>query len=192
MKENKKTKKSLVTKSKLLQAVEKVLTEKGFTELKVMPICEASDVDKKLIYFHFGDLKGLHTKFILSRDFWQPKKEIPEELTSEVLIDYFTAIYEDNLQKQLLIWELNNLNETLKGVASKREELENQMIDKFIKQQDLPADVRPLLALLVGGFNYLSLRSAEKGDEFCGIDMHKTSDRDRIINTMKMLIDGVK
>ncbi|GGH09063.1 TetR/AcrR family transcriptional regulator [Sphingobacterium alkalisoli] len=194
--ENKKTKKSLITKSKLLGAVEKVLTEKGFTELKVQPICDASNVDKKLIYFHFGDLEGLLTEFLRRNDFWLSKMEVPKEMNKEtvkeVLTNQFSSIYESDLLKQLLIWELSEGNETLKKIARDREQIGNQMIADFIKQQDFKTDIPPLLALLVSGIYYLTIHSAINGSTFCGIDINTESDRERVLNTITGLIDQIK
>jgi AcrR family transcriptional regulator len=196
MTENKKTKKSLITKSKLLKAVETVLTDKGFTELKVVPICEASNVDKKLIYFHFGDLKGLHTEFLRRHDFWQSKTEIPEEMdkdtVKQIFTDQFASIYENDLLKRLLIWELSEENETLKKIAQERHDNTNKIVDEFVNQQDFNSDVPPLLALIVGGLHYLSIRSSEKGNTFYGIDVNKKSDRNRVVNTMRRLIKHLK
>ncbi|MBE8721382.1 TetR/AcrR family transcriptional regulator [Sphingobacterium pedocola] len=196
MTKNKKTQKSLITKSKLLNAVESVLINKGFTELKANPICEISNVDKKLIYFHFGDLKGLQTEYLLRNDFWQSQREVPEEITKgtvkDMLTDQFTSIYEKDLLKRLLIWELSEENETLKKIAQDRLENTNKMVDKFIDQQDVKMDASPLLALTIGGLYYLSIRSAEKGNTFYGIDINKKSDRKRMVNTITRLIKQIK
>lgn len=196
MTENKKTKKSLATKSKLLNAVETVLTNKGFTELKVAPICEVSNVDKKLIYFHFGDLNGLQTEFLRRQDFWQSKTEIPEEMNKEnikqILTDQFASMHENNLLKNLLIWELSEENETVKQVADNRQDKTNMIAEKFIRQNDFEMDVPPLLALIVGGLNYLSIRSSDIENPFYGIDMTKKSGRKKVVNTMRMLIENIK
>ncbi|MBE8722773.1 TetR/AcrR family transcriptional regulator [Sphingobacterium pedocola] len=194
--ENKKTQKSLITKSKLLSAVEKVLTEKGFTELKVLPICEASNVDKKLIYFHFGDLEGLLTEFLRRNDFWLSKLEIPNEMNKEavkdILTQQFSSIYDSDLLKQLLVWELSEGNETLKKIARDREDIGNKIIDDFIGQQDFKTDVPPLLALIVSGIYYLTIHSSTNGSTFCGIDMNTEADRTRVLNTIKGLIDQIE
>ncbi|TJZ62319.1 TetR/AcrR family transcriptional regulator [Sphingobacterium olei] len=196
MTENKKTKRSLITKSKLLNAVEKVLTDKGFTELKVVPICKAANVDKKLIYFHFGDLNGLQTEFLRRQDFWESKTEISEEMDKEtvkhILTNQFASIYENDLLKRLLIWELSEENETLKEIAQERHDNTNKIVDEFVNQQDFSSDVPPLLALVVGGLHYLSIRSSEKGNTFYGIDVNKKSDRNRVVNTMRRLIKHLK
>lgn len=194
--ENKKTKKSLITKSKLLNAVEKVLTEKGFTELKVLPICEASNVDKKLIYFHFGDLEGLLTEFLRSNDFWLSKTEVQKEMNKEtvkdILTQQFSSIYDSDLLKQLLIWELSKGNETLKKNARDREDIENKMIDDFINQQNFKTDIPPLLALIVSGIYYLTIHSSINGSTFCGIDINNEADRTRVLNTITGLIDRIE
>lgn len=194
--ENKKTKKSLITKSKLLNAVEKVLTEKGFTELKVLPICEASNVDKKLIYFHFGDLEGLLTEFLRRNDFWLSKMEVPNEMNKEtvkeILVQQFSSIHDSDLLKQLLIWELSEGNETLKKIAQDREAVGNKMIDDFMNQQNFKTDVPPLLALIVSGIYYLTIHSSINGSTFCGIDINTEADRIRVLKTITGLIDQIE
>jgi len=196
MTENKKTKKSLITKSKLLNAVETVLIDKGFTELTVNTICEASQVDKKLVYFHFGDLKGLQNEYLRKYDFWESKRKIPEEVNKEkvkeILTDQLASIHEKDLLKRLLVWELSEGDEALKKVAYDRQKNMCKMIDKFVNQHNFKMDVPPLLALMIGGLHYLSIYPTEKENKFYGIDMNRKTDRKRMVSTIKRLIKQIE
>lgn len=198
MKVNKKKLQSESTKKRLLAAVEKILTQEGFVALKVENISKVSGVDKKLIYFHFGDLKGLLRAFLKSRDFWFSKvvSAIPEvlnkETISDVLTNQFVEMKDNPLLTQLLIWELSEKNEVLQALAKERDEIGNTLLTKIIKQEGVKDDIQPLLALMVSGIYYLSMHATINGSEFCGVDINKKEDAARVINVIQKLLTAVK
>lgn len=198
MKVNKKTLQSESTKRKLLQAVEDILANEGFIALKVENISKVSGVDKKLIYFHFGDLQGLYNAFLRSRDFWFSKAfaAIPENLNRQAVIDVLTnqfAEMKDNkLLTQLLIWELSEKNDILSSLAEERDEVGNNLLKKIIENESFKEDVQPLIALLVSGIYYLSMHATVNGSLFCGLDINKEEDANRVNDTLVRLLKSVK
>jgi len=159
----KKAQQSEATKQKLLKAVGTILAEEGFTGLKVENISRVSGVDKKLIYFHFGDPNGLYTEFLKSEDFWFTKvyNDLPtvfnKEIAKAVLTKQFNTIHGNKLLNQLLVWELSDKNDLLREMAQERDEIGGALIDQLVKGGDFKDDVQPLLALLVAGIYYLSI-----------------------------------
>ncbi|WP_164111778.1 MULTISPECIES: TetR/AcrR family transcriptional regulator [Sphingobacterium] len=198
MKVNKKTLQSESTKRKLLQAVEDILSNEGFIALKVENISRVSGVDKKLIYFHFGDLKGLFNAFLRSKDFWFSKAyaEIPEKLDKqavvEVLLNQFAEMKNNKLLTQLLIWELSEKNEVLSALADERDEVGNSLLQKIIEKESFKDDVQPLLALLIGGVYYLSMHATVNGSLFCGLDINKEEDANRVSDTLERILKKIK
>lgn len=198
MKVNKKTLQSESTKRKLLQAVEDILANEGFIALKVENISKVSGVDKKLIYFHFGDLQGLYNAFLRSRDFWFSKvfASIPEVLNKQAVIDIlmnqFAEMKNNKLLTQLLIWELSEKNEVLSNLADERDEVGNELLKKVIEKESFKEDVQPLLALLIGGIYYLSMHATVNGSLFCGLDINKEDDANRVADTLQRILKGVK
>lgn len=198
VKVNKKTLQSESTKRKLLQAVEDILTNEGFTALKVENISTVSGVDKKLIYFHFGDLQGLFKAFLLGRDFWFSKAyaNIPEKLDSKAVVDVLTAQFAEmknnKLLTQLMIWELSDNNEVLANLARERDAVGNALLKKVIENESFEEDVQPLLALLVGGIYYLSMHATINGSPFCGLDINKRKDATRVKETLQRVLKDIK
>lgn len=198
MKVNKKTLQSESTKRRLLQAVEDILSNEGFVALKVENISKVSGVDKKLIYFHFGDLKGLYKAFLLSKDFWFSKAyaEIPEKLdqkaVTDVLMNQFAEMKDNKLLTQLLIWELSEKNEILSKLAQDRDEIGNNLLQKIIENEGFKEDVQALIALLIGGIYYLSMHATVNGSLFCGLDINKKEDASRVSDTLERLLKNIK
>lgn len=198
MKVNKKTLQSDSTKRKLMNAVEEILTHEGFTALKVENISKVSGVDKKLIYFHFGDLQGLFKAFLLSKDFWfsEAYANIPKKLDSNAVVDVLTGQFaemrDNKLLAQLMIWELSYSNEVLSGLSRERDEVGNILLHKIAENKSFKEDVQPLLALLIAGVQYLSMHSTINGSPFCGLDIKKEEDAARVVNTLTHLLKKIK
>lgn len=184
------------TKKKLLSGVEKVLMEKGYMELKIGNVSDAAQVDKKLIYFHFGDFEKMLQEFLSTKDFWLSKTDIPETIDKEsainILEDQFTSLYQDDLLKQLLIWQLGEKSHIMKKFAHDKEEVGSRFIEKFMTTNRFEMDVPPLLALIIGGIFYLNIHSTITGATVCGIDINNNLDRLRVRNTISRLIRNLK
>ncbi|WP_437921347.1 TetR/AcrR family transcriptional regulator [Sphingobacterium sp. LRF_L2] len=181
------------TKRKLLEAVGNVLAKKGFTELKVNNICEESGIDKKLIYFHFGDLNGLIEHFLKSNDFWMTAVGVPavadKDASFELFKRQFATLHESSLLKNLLAWELSDRNPVLRKLADDREELGDRLIDLYKQQQNPKADVNPIFALLVSGIYYLTIHNDINGSAFCGLNLNEEKDRERVLDGIRSIID---
>ena len=59
-------KKSVLTRERILAAAEAEFSEKGFYGARVDEIAEAADINKRMLYAHFGSKEGLYTKALLS------------------------------------------------------------------------------------------------------------------------------
>ncbi|MFD1768906.1 TetR/AcrR family transcriptional regulator [Sphingobacterium suaedae] len=182
------------TKKKLLDAVGTILATQGFTELKVNTICDEAGVDKKLIYFHFGDLNGLISEFLRSHDFWMTEEaevtNVDKDVAFQVFRKQFESLDNSDLLKRLLVWELSEPNEILRKLADAREELGDELIARYKAQQQPGQDVHPIFALLVSGIYYLTIHSAINGSAFCGLDLQMQADKDRLFNGIKRVIDN--
>ncbi|GHE35343.1 TetR/AcrR family transcriptional regulator [Sphingobacterium griseoflavum] len=194
--ERKQSARAIKTKQKLLDAVGHILETEGFTELKVTKVEAASGVDKKLIYFHFGDFDNLIKEYLRSKDFWLNHKAAPENFdkkdVKEILNDQFNQIYESDLLKQMIIWELAGNNDVLKGIVMEREELGNQLINAVNSINNFKQDATPLFALLVAGIYYLNTHARAVGTTFCGLNIKDESDRRRVTACIDRLIDELQ
>lgn len=196
MKVSKKTAQSDSTKQKLFAGIEKVLKEHGYKGLKVTNVSKAAEVDRKLIYFHFGDFENMLSEFLSNNDFWLSKTDIPETIDRESAIDIleqqFTVLFQNDTLKQLLVWQLSDKSDLVKNFASSKEEIGNKFIERFMSTNRFETDVPPLLALILGGIFYLNIHSTINGSTVCGIDINNKLDRLRVINTIDQLIKNLK
>lgn len=64
--ESRHCKKSVLTRERILAAAEAEFSEKGFYGARVDEIAEAADINKRMLYAHFGSKEGLYTKALLS------------------------------------------------------------------------------------------------------------------------------
>lgn len=187
---------SEITKKKLLDGVESTIRNKGIDKLKITSVSEEAQVDKKLIYFHFGGFNELLEEFLQSKDFWLSNtKEAPtsmnKETVSNILTDLLNNLLQDNLLRELLKWELTDDNEILKKIAREREINGNKMIKSFIEENKFKDDVKPLLALLIAGIYYLSIHSQINGSTFCGIDINNEDDKNRLAQKIASIIHAI-
>ena len=190
--------KTAATRQKLLDAVESILKEDGFTALKVEAISSRSGVDKKLIYFHFGDLKGLLNAFLKSKDFWFTKVYANDEAMQlskkdfpDLFVNQFHTIYNNRLLQQLLVWELSEGHEVLKQASQERDELGMQLVKALVEKEGLKDDATPLLALIVAGIYYLSIHSHSNGSSFCGLNLHDEKDQEKLTDTIRKLVQTI-
>ena len=63
----------------LLDAVRRILKEKGYIYLDIQTICEFADVDRNAIYRHFESLENLLTKFVESKEYLKDSFKINTE-----------------------------------------------------------------------------------------------------------------
>ena len=183
------------TKLKLMEAVEHIIATEGFTELKVQKIQKISGIDKKLIYFHFGDLDGLIKEFLRSKDFWINDVAVNNEVTKDtakaLLRDQFSKIFQNDLLSQLIVWEISAKNESLLQIAEEREEIGNKIIQALNKTQKFKRDVSPVFALLVAGIYYLTIHAKVNGSTFCGLNINLASDRKRLLDCVDEMVDAL-
>lgn len=181
------------TRKKLLNAVGTVLANKGFKELKVKTISDISGVDKKLIYHHFGDLKGLISAFLESNDFWinslKDLENLDKEAAQNIFIGQYETLKKSKLLKQLLAWELGEKHALLKAISDERESIGVRMIDQYKALQEPEEDVNPIFAILVAGIYYLTMHSEATSSTFCGLNLKDKADSDRLEAGIKRIID---
>jgi AcrR family transcriptional regulator len=194
------------TKQRLIQAAIEIIREDGFEKLGVNAIAERSGLSKVLIYRYFQDLSGLLRAAADELDPLQaraaerlmadvPPDAGPGDIIRDVVVRLHEALREDELTKQLLIWELTHENEVTRVMSVAREEVGLTLTKQFSsllreKQVSAELDVNALLAVVTAGVFYLTLRS-DSVREYNGVDIRSTEGWERIGATLKTLIDSV-
>ncbi|WP_270090382.1 TetR/AcrR family transcriptional regulator [Sphingobacterium sp. SYP-B4668] len=182
------------TKERLLSAVDKIVKTKGFQELKVLNIESVSGIDKKLIYFHFTDLKGLISAYLTRTDFWM-NIDTPEDATLDkdlalgVLLKQFDEISSNKKLQNVLIWELAQKDPLLRKLADSREKRGEGLLKAYEESfAGTDVDFRAISALLIGGIYYLNLHYLYNGSKFCGLDFKKQEDKARVKKSLDVLL----
>jgi len=189
------------TKQRLLDAVGKVLVERGFEGVGVNAIAKEAGVDKVLIYRYFNDLDGLLQAFALDKDFvsnlrkfFGDRKALATRkeavaLGKGMLAGQFRRICEDRELQEVLLWELHEKNRVTEAVAEARETQGIAVLRRMADAiGDDTIDIAAIASLLVGGIYYLALRSRTV-EVYSGINLRTEEGRNRIEAAVAFLLD---
>jgi len=189
------------TMNKIINAVGKVLKKQGYPGLTIANIAAEAKVDRKLIYTYFENLDNLVETFIEKRDYWKSKAKstistllnqdiISQDEMHALLIGQFDTVLNDVILQRILQWELSEDKDILRKLADGREDIGEQLIQKY--EKGLPknnSDIRAVLALQTAGLYYLAMHARTNGSTFCGLDLNNIEDQDRIIKTLKQILN---
>ena len=123
---DKQTKKSELTRQRILMSAENEFAEGGYHGARVDQIAESAGVNKRMIYAHFGNKDGLYAEVLLGvyrrlanceRKFITDDPN-PESAIRNIIRISFDFLMENPNFVRILMWE--NLNE---GTAIPKEEL---------------------------------------------------------------------
>lgn len=160
------------TRQSLILAVGRVLAQDGFLGLGINAIARAADVDKVLIYRYFDGLPKLLKAYGESADFWPSVEEVlgPDkaalralplpERTAAIVVSLLEALRKRPQTVEILAWEAVQQNALTESLAEIREQWSREVIARMlpdsVKDEE---DLLALASLLVGGFQYLLIRS---------------------------------
>lgn len=197
---------------RLVDAAIDILKNDGFERLGVNAIAERAAVSKILIYRYFGGLSGLLRAVGAELDPLQSKAadELlqtskrgssdsaappqPGDVIENVVMKLHEAMNNDDLTKQLLIWELNRHNDVTATMSEVREEIGLSLTERFARlllkdRSSGGLDINALFAVITAAVTYLTLRS-DVVSEYNGIDIHSKEGWSRIASTLKLLVDA--
>lgn len=190
------------TMAKMVKAVESIIEQKGYAGLTAPNIAREAGVDKKLVWAYFGGTDNLIATYIRQSDFWEAAsdKEIADLLKNpnqigqkeigKLLINQFETFFADRVLQKIILWELVENNKILKTVAQEREDIGEQLFEHILPEfEKSNIDLRARFALLISGIYYLSLHAKNNGSTFCGIDINKPEEKERIKKAIKDLVN---
>ena len=189
------------TKQKLLNAVGKILTTKGYSELKVSKIAAVAGLDKKLIYSYFGSTDKLIDEYIKSQDFWAnvDDQEIMtsgfsdggQEITTNMILQQYETLAKNKEYQKVILWGISETRPSLRKLADDREAVGNPLLDQVIDPlfKEKSKEYRAILAMLVAGSYYLNLHFTVNGSTFCGLDFNKEEDAKILKDAIATIID---
>lgn len=189
------------TKEKLISAVGKLITTKGFHELRVTTIASTAGVDKKLIYEYYGSVENLVTAYLRNEDYGSNLRKMDLDvdlsdhgkLRSKLLIEkmYEEVTNNKELQK-IIVWELYAYNEILRNLVDEREKLGEQVVKEIMEPyfEENHKKYRAVMAILISSTYYLNIHAESNGSLFCGLDVLNPEDRSVFLEVVNDIIDG--
>ncbi len=189
------------SKQQFLNAVGRILQNKGHEGLKVNDIAQVAGLDKKLIYKYFGGLDGLLDEYLHTQDFWsnvntdlEPDKvkDHGKAIGLQLLQNQFDYVFQNKEFQKVLLWGLAEERESLKKLTDDQEENGEALFSNITDPHfgDKATDFRAVMAILISGIYYLNLYSEVNGSVFCGLDLKEEKSRATIKNALKFLVDA--
>lgn len=188
------------SKKRLLEAVGKIITESGFSALKINHIAKVAGLDKTLIYAHFGGLDNLLEEYLRLQNFWDNigKNDVPPDFSDggrafsmKAMRNHYEFVNAHPEFQKILLWGLSEQREALKHL-SRQQEASGELLFQHITDphfKDKALDFRSIMAILIAGSYYLNLHAAYNGVPFCGIDLQEEKGRRKIEESLAFLVD---
>lgn len=183
------------TRLAILDALERLLVEKGFTGVGVNAVAREAGVDKVLIYRYFGSMEGLLEAFRDGRDLSLRISEVLDEfprntpvssIVTRLLLKGAKAFRENDLARELARWELTEKNPLT--VAYSRSLEKNEL--KTLEDRGIKPDKDTVVAvtLLLCGLNYMALRQSIK-NPIMEIDLSHPETMKRVERVVEDLVE---
>ena len=184
------------TEKKLLDAIGKMIAEKGFEKIGINAIAERSRVSKVLIYRYFGSIEGLMASYIRQHDFRinfprkTPQREELPDFLKKMFRKQIERLHNDTTLKRLYRWELSIHNAMIDELRRQREETGLWIIDVVYKLTNRnPKEVAALATVINSAIDYLMML-----EDFCpeynGISLNKNDGWEQICNGIDIIIDN--
>ena len=190
------------TMLKLIQAVGEIIKTEGYTGLGINRIAKKAEVDKKLIYRYFKNVNLLIETYVKTKDYWLSLSEDMDQiakaatvekgkpLAKNILRTHLSFLFGEDEMQKIVLWEISEKSKFIKDICFQRERFGNEvfkMIEPHFEESNL--DVRATLALQVAGIIFLVLQAKSSGNPFCGIDINKDEDMERILSALDGVVD---
>ena len=191
------------TKTRILEAAERLVTRAGFGALGVNAVAAEAGVDKVLIYRYFGGLPQLLTALAGDGKLWPSLAELASHppnadgdaersfaaSTLRVLRAELAALRERPLAQQALAWELAERNALTAELATARAARHGEMLEAVRAGRRPPpyVDAPALIALLSAGLTYLALVSSAS-DRYMELELDSEDGWRRIDKTLATVV----
>ena len=178
---------------KLIQAVGKVLKNKGDIGLSATNISKAAGLDRRLISLYFGTVDNLIETYVKTKDYWviaagnagdmaeENKGENTREVLESLLLNQLEYFYKNKEMQKIVLWQVSERSKIMSEICEERENLSSiffALADKELKGSNV--DLRAITGLLVAGIYYMVLHAKTTDSLFCEIDINKTEGMQRI------------
>lgn len=166
-----KSRDSEATRNQLIEAVGKLLVEKGFTGLGVNAVARQAGVDKVLIYRYFGGLPGLMEAFGQGEDFWPGIEELAGgdvdtyrllPLDEKLMVlgqSFLEGLRNRPVTLEVMAWEMVQRNALTEILENIRERRMLKFAEMFLADETAGLDLMAVTTILGAGIMYLLCRA---------------------------------
>ncbi len=178
----------------LWRAIEKQIIKNGVNNLTITGISQEAKFEPTVIYNRFSNMNDLLGKYLREHDYWLnntikiDKKEDPKENLKKAFTSLIEALYENEVMQKILVWELSKASPIGNRTAMNREIHSDAIFAYFNKMLNVTgSEVRPLMALIMGGIYYLTLY--KKISTFSRINFDSDQGKEILIKTVENIIE---
>lgn len=180
----------------IVEALEKMISEKGFIHMPVTSLISEAQIDPNVFYRRYQTVADIYDDIAKKYDFWINESVNISDIGSmgdkAFMIEQFKILYKklsDNLVLQkLLLWEITDINKTTKRTSQLRDTLHHGLLsyyDMIFESSGL--DINCIFALFISGIYYLTLHRGIA--TFCLIDFSTEEGASRLNKTIEQLVD---
>ena len=190
------------SKQKLLDAVGKVLKEKGYIGLTATNIAKAASLSRRLITIYFDSVDHLVETYVRNKDYWIASSGNTQQVIAEnshntkkiieyLLLNQLDYFYKNSEMQKLILWEISKKTKIMYEVCEEREHLAStifELTDKELEGKNI--DIRAVSALLVAGIYYMVLHAKSTDTLFSEIDINTPEGMERIKNAIILILEN--
>ncbi|AWG22883.1 TetR family transcriptional regulator [Flavobacterium faecale] len=188
------------SKQQLLDAVGKVLEDKGYIGLTATNIAKAAGLSRRLITIYFDSVDHLVETYVRNKDYWIVSSGNTQQVIAEnshntkkiiecLLLNQLDYFYNNLEMQKLILWEISKKTKIMYEVCEERERLAStifKLTDKELEGKNI--DIRAVSALLVAGVYYMVLHAKSTDTLFSEIDINTPEGMERIKNAIILIL----
>jgi AcrR family transcriptional regulator len=189
-------------REKLLDAVGRVLSEKGPAFVDGRSVAEKAGVEKGLIQRVFGSFSGLMKAYGKSEEYWPDVEELAggnmeemqqmpvEEAAALFFRSLLTALLKRPRTLDIMVLEVGQESPWSRALEYKRERTALEFFESMGQDPPPEVDFSALVAVMAASVAYLCTRS-RLHNTYGGLDLGDDKDVGRVLSMMEALIKGV-
>lgn len=153
------------TRRQILDALKRILLEKGFRGVGINAIAREAGIDKVLIYRYFGSLEGLLATFREEEQICPIFADIVDKfprdaklsaVLSSAVLELFKSFRQSSLIQEITRWELAESNPLTKSFI---QGIEKKQMDALAEKGIFPDRETVLgVAIIIAGLHFISLK----------------------------------
>lgn len=182
---------NIAIEREIMTTISKIVKEEGFAKLNLSYLSEKANVRISVIERHFGSMEALLELYTQKHDYWlndavDVDNVAEKETLDNVATRFVNALWTNKELQQLMIWELIEDNRITRRSAQRRELTILNIMPKYEAViSNLDADPKAVLAVIIAGIYYLTLRKDRS--TFCGVDFKSKKGKQELITTVSFI-----